>query len=274
MPWQPLSVRVGKRQPQTPYDGVPPHLVRPLVNWIKEFFVVDRYNSINPTAVRFFGILNEVVVPANADEGQLLNHILSQSAKDQDFCLDMVDSILHFGTVSAVQLQELGGSLSLGGSIWQVAPGGKSLVERLDNTAIQQFTLAVTPDEEASTELAEAWEKAYGRNPNASDAWDHAIKAVETILIPIVCPMKNKPTLADVAGCLKAQPNQWRLRLETNGSHGAVETLEAMLRLMWPNPDRHGGTARRMPSLEEARAVVQLAVTITQWGRTGVLSKV
>lgn len=274
MAWQRLSVRAGKRQPQTPYDGVPPHLVRPLVNWIKEFFVVDHYNTINPSAVRFFAIMHEVVVPANADEGHILEKILNQSANDQDFCLDMVDSILNFGKVSAVPVQELEGSLSLGGSVWQVAPDEKSLVERLDSTANQQFILAATPDEVASAELAEAWGKAYSRNPNASDAWDHAIKAVETILIPIVCPTKNKPTLADVAGCLKAQPNLWRLRLETNGSHGAVETLEAMLRLMWPNPDRHGGTARRTPSLEEARAVVQLAVTITQWGRTGVLSKI
>jgi hypothetical protein len=43
-----------------------------------------------------------------------------------------------------------------------------------------------------------------------------------------------------------------------------------MLRLLWPNPDRHGSPQnRRTPTLQEAQAVVHLAVTIVQWGREG-----
>jgi hypothetical protein len=46
--------------------------------------------------------------------------------------------------------------------------------------------------------------------------------------------------------------------------------LLAMLELMWPTPDRHGDLhVRHTPSIKEARAVVQLAVTIVQWGRDG-----
>jgi len=41
-----------------------------------------------------------------------------------------------------------------------------------------------------------------------------------------------------------------------------------MLRLMWPNPDRHGGESSRQPSLVEAQAVVHPAVTIVQWARS------
>jgi len=43
--------------------------------------------------------------------------------------------------------------------------------------------------------------------------------------------------------------------------------LKVLLRLIWPNHDRHGGGATRIPSLREARAVVQVAVTIVQWYR-------
>jgi hypothetical protein len=40
-----------------------------------------------------------------------------------------------------------------------------------------------------------------------------------------------------------------------------------MLRLIWPNPDRHANpNHRRTPSTEEARAVVHVAVTVVQWG--------
>jgi hypothetical protein len=236
---------------------------------------MDSYNALRDASiVRYLGLIHEVVIPANGDENQLLNQILNQCAQDGDFCLDMLDSILNFGQVDARMIEELELVLALGGSNWRVAPDCKSVVERLDETAVQQASLAMTSEEAASLELAEAWKNAYGRNPNASDAWDHAIKAVETVLIPIVCPTKNKPTLSDVAGCLKAQPNQWKLRLQANGSTGAIETVEAMLRLIWPNPDRHGGTARRLPTLDEAQAVVQLAVVIVQWGRTGVLARI
>jgi hypothetical protein len=46
-----------------------------------------------------------------------------------------------------------------------------------------------------------------------------------------------------------------------------------MLRLLWPNPDRHGGTNSRQPSLDEAQAVVHLAVTIVQWARADLLTR-
>jgi hypothetical protein len=49
--------------------------------------------------------------------------------------------------------------------------------------------------------------------------------------------------------------------------------LVVMLRLVYPNPDRHQGQQRRAPTIEEARAVVHLAVTIVQWGREGLIVK-
>jgi hypothetical protein len=135
------------------------------------------------------------------------------------------------------------------------------------------YELATSPTDHASGELAEAWSKAYGLQPNASDAWDHAIKALEAILIPIVCPTRDKATLGSVAADLKAQPGRFTFRLQGSGLDG-VETLEVMLRLLWPNPDRHGGGPNpRVPTIGEARAVVQLAVTIVQWGRDGLLGR-
>jgi hypothetical protein len=47
-----------------------------------------------------------------------------------------------------------------------------------------------------------------------------------------------------------------------------------MIRLIWPNPDRHGNpNVRREPTLQEARAVVNLAVTLVQWGRDSLMVK-
>jgi len=88
-----------------------------------------------------------------------------------------------------------------------------------------------------------------------------------------VTPAKAKATLGDVVGTLNSQDHLWRLALHGHDGSQSVAPLVSMLRLMWPNPDRHGGQGSRQPSLVEAQAVVHLAVTIVQWARSDVLSK-
>lgn len=207
--------------------------------------------------------------------------------------LDVVDAVLHLYASlwklepsfelpeSALQpslswrwkCSELDELLELAGSVWRVGPDRDHLVRRVDPTATASFVQASSPDDEASAELKEAWTAAYARDPDASDAWDHSIKAVETMLIGIVIPAKAKATLGDVIGILNSQGQLWRLALQGYDRSESVAPLVSTLRLMWPNPDRHGGQGSRQPSLVEAQAVVHLAVTIVQWARSGVLSK-
>jgi hypothetical protein len=156
-------------------------------------------------------------------------------------------------------------------SAWFATEDG--LVHRADPTAQAAYGQAAGYGDGAGEELQKAWAHAYSRDSDASDAWDHAIKAVELIYIDIVCPTKDKANLGSVAGDLKAQPGRFTFGLQSTGI-GGVETLEAMIRLMWPNPDRHGDPkARRTPTLQEARSVVNLAVTLVQWGRDGLLTR-
>jgi hypothetical protein len=51
------------------------------------------------------------------------------------------------------------------------------------------------------------------------------------------------------------------------------DTIDAMLRLIWPNPDRHGSGAgaTRKPDLYDAQAVLQIAITVVQFVRAGVV---
>jgi hypothetical protein len=162
--------------------------------------------------------------------------------------------------------------LDCGGSAWTATDSG--LQRRVDPTARGAFDAASQPVDVASEELTHAWRRAYDREPDASDAWDHAIKAVEAILIPIVVPNQAKPTLGHVVNHLHSQGHLWQLSLLESNEDYSVEPLVAMLRLLWPNPDRHGSPEhRRPPTLVEARAVVHLAVTIVQWGRDGQILK-
>ncbi|WP_297660775.1 hypothetical protein, partial [Pseudonocardia sp.] len=65
-----------------------------------------------------------------------------------------------------------------------------------------------------------------------------------------------------VYGQLKSNPSVWSFSLAANDLRGNGETLEGMIRHIWPNPDRHGGTEGRAPTQNEAEAVLQIAITI------------
>jgi hypothetical protein len=86
-----------------------------------------------------------------------------------------------------------------------------------------------------------------------------------------VTPTNGKATLGSVIKVLNDQGDLWCLALQGHDRSESVVPLVSMLRLMWPNPDRHGGEGSRRPTLMEAEAVVHLAVTIVQWARSGVL---
>jgi hypothetical protein len=273
--WQPLSVRDGRAKDEGPYEDVPWHLVEPLRHWIDTTFgrgpdSVEDHNG----GPRLAAALREPVF-TRPDVPLTVREVTAYLARDnRKVLLDAVDAVLHLGVVSRSSWLQIDELFQLGGSVWQVDPSsGRCLVRRVGPNTTAAFVDASSADDVASAELGEAWTAAYGRNPDASDAWDHSIKAVEAMLIPIVTPAKSKATLGDVVGTLNSQGHLWQLALHGHDGSLSVAPLVSMLRLMWPNPDRHGGAGSRQPSLVEAQAVVHLAVTIVQWARSGVLSK-
>jgi hypothetical protein len=240
-------------------------LLRPLKRWLYDVFCIS-YNQYHEPSMRRVAIYNRIDV-GDATGQNLFHMITAWCDTDDERLLDIVHTALQLAYPTAEQVDELEVFLMLGGSVWRATSMG--LQRRVEATAKAAFETVIQPSDLASEELAEAWSKAYARNPDASDAWDHAIKAAEAVLIPIVVPAKDKANLGSVAGHLKVHPEQFSFGLESTGI-GSVETLEAMIRLMWPNPDRHGDPAKsRVPTIKEARAVVQVAVTLVQWARDG-----
>jgi hypothetical protein len=270
--WQPLSVRTGARELDEPYEGVPGHLRGSLLSWVRT--AVDDSLGFNE------GLLNEVVMRTRApvintySPQEMLDDLLVHCNNDQDVCLDIIDGCLRFTHYQLGHADDLRRLLADGGSVWTVSANGRSLQRAVEPQAQEAYEAASSPADTASDELVEAWSNAYGRVPDASDAWDHAIKAVEAILIPIVVPRQDKPTLGHVVSHLGSQGGLWKILLPGPNDDYSVEPLVAMLRLLWPNPDRHGSPQhRRLPTLQEARAVIHLAVTIVQWGRDGQILK-
>jgi hypothetical protein len=276
--WQRLSVRDGRASDDGPYEGVPRHLYQPLRDWIDSWLggTPGSWSDANG-GPRLAAAIRVDVVPPRGHK--LTVRLVTEALYTQpDLMLDALDAALHLNQplsgldIAEMRLSDLDEILSLGGSVWRVDPNGHRLIRRVAATAQADFENASSPDDMASAELQEAWTAVYGRNPDPSDAWDHSIKAVEAALIPVVVPRKDKATLGDVVGSLNARVSQWELSLHGHDDSRSAAPLVAMLRLMWPNPDRHSSGNSRKPSLDEAQAVVSLAVTVVQWVRAGVLS--
>jgi hypothetical protein len=168
--------------------------------------------------------------------------------------------------------QEVDRILATGRSAWKATNAG--LVHRAEPTAQAAVERAVATPGSVSTELMEAWAKAHARTCNPGDAWDHAIKAVEAVLIPIVVPRVPKANLGAVIGQLRGQPHLWKLEIRGQNRDHSVEPLVAMLTLLWVDPNRHGSPAPEQPATpEEGRALVNLATTIVQWAREGLIQR-
>lgn len=288
-----LSVRRGLAgNDDVLFEGVPDHLRPALARWAQwqlgtipdetgdelRAILNDKIDRQN----RMIDVLAsaQVAVPRTAGSSWLFNDValliedpgVGHSYRADDI-LQLVDMHLQLHGGGADQLGEI---LETGGSAWTVATEPVPRLERrVPDEEHQVYAAAITPADEASAQLQEAWGKVYGLTPDPSDAWDHAIKAVEVLLHPIVSPDDGDPTLGKMLRNLKAKPEKWILTLTSSSKKvGAVEALTVMLGLMWTNPDRHGSGSSRVPTQAEAEQVVRLAVFVVGWLRIGALQPV
>lgn len=279
------TVREGRPPPDGPYEGVPAHLHQPIRHWLDGAFGCHG-GQFNPRTARTAIMLHvaalcRIPLSSAARDFELYGEIMGFCHSNPDQFLDVVHTTIQL-VKDHWPLDGLEEMLVYGGSVWRVTRAG--LQRRVDPTAQTAFDAVTKPNDIASKELDEAWQKAYGREPSASDAWDHAIKAAEAVLIPMVVPTQAGAHMGHVLGELGNHGDKWKLFLgfnqnkppvnpptsssaTTNTPATPVQAFVGMLRLLYPNPDRHVGPDHREPTLNEAKAVVDIAVTIVQWCR-------
>lgn len=142
--------------------------------------------------------------------------------------------------------------------------------------------LPAQPDDQASQCMQEAWALVFGREPNLSDAWGRAIKAIETLLKPIVSPSDVRATLGKMISVLRQSPDKWECKLpdrvynvngEINSKRGIEVFIDALATIGY-QPDRHGSDQPQDVDEATARSVLFLATTIVGWLRDGILRTV
>ena len=112
-----------------------------------------------------------------------------------------------------------------------------------------------------------------------SDAWGKAIKAIETLLKPIVSPSDNKATLGKMISTLRQSPDKWECKLpdreyKANGKtkvKPGIEVFIDALATIGYQPDRHGSDQPQDVDEATARSVLFLATTVVGWLRDGTL---
>ncbi|MGW1956113.1 hypothetical protein ACWCPI_25760 [Streptomyces sp. NPDC001920] len=287
--WQPLSRRHISTREEALFEGVPDHLIRPLEAWITGY--LDGY----PELTERVALLMRVALDT-PDPEQLVEAV---SASDSSRLLDVVDAVLHidkrlwweldvtgpeptmeagladwipaFGWPKgsrAAAVERLDEMLMDAGSAFEVDWRQRCLQRRVDATVTTAAEQAMSMD--GGSHLQASWAATYGRHPDASKAYDEAIRAVEAAAIPIVLPNDTKATLGKVLAHFTQASDKWELAIE-GPDGGAIAPLTEMISLLWKgHVARHAGSPTFRPQhQDEAQMAVHLAATLVHWFTTG-----
>ena len=286
-PWTPLSVRRNQRDDFDPIDGVPTFMRHSIHEWIINAIDNAIYDDQQPLVVQIalelrIDELSESIddlYPGNAVITCIQNSSVWGNTYDESRALDVIDWLLGHGCGHAQSLEHI---LKSAGHVLRVSPDGNRLVERIDPALWDEYEQVTQLDDQASQYMQEAWALAFGREPNLSDAWGRAIKAIETLLKPIVSPKNKKATIGSMTSELRQAPGKWECELpdrvynvngEINSKRG-IEVFIDTLATIGYQPDRHGSDQPQDVDEATARSVLFLATTVVGWLRDGILRTV
>jgi len=279
--WLPLSARENPERVgefRTLYEGVPLHMQSSLTAWTARFFPTSSDSLLWMTFEELRRLERVLHVNYTAlDEPRLtVGAFLAGLNADPVQFLNVVDALLSaHGEGSPEAVEDLDRILSESGSVWAVAErhDGWRLERRLGPEIEQVAALALTPDDNASLHLRNAWANAFSRNPNASSAYQELVRSLEATFQPIVSPKSEKATLGTIVRDIRDGQQKFAASLHGKGK-GSEDVIAIcdMLNVIWRTDVRHGSGLEGAPTgvtLEQARDAVVLAAALIQLVRQG-----
>ena len=257
-------------------EDIPEHLEKSLWSWVRDAVTVphDGYVSARTDGdlVRQIERVLQVSVqwPSNRVEAVTALRWAHDNRPIRD-TWRLVNYLLGFGHAHGGILKTY---LRQAGSAYTVEAADKGrcyLVKRVPD-GVQDAANAAFGQPNAGKRLAQAWEAAFGVNPDPTKAYSLAVKAVEDAAIPVICPSDSSATLGRVIGQVNA--GTWKLpHLREDPDVTTHDVLVGMMKTLWVGQhDRHGGPSSvGVPTVtpEEAESAVLLAVTLVGWFETG-----
>lgn len=293
MQWVPMHLRDDPEAVdahRTPAPGVPDWLRPPLLDWARETFEtktphLDGRDEVLLLRVRAFVLFSKLEGFADTGFGpSTLHALMERCAEEDELLLNVVDfQLAHpdiFEEQNRILLEFV---LGAAGSIYRVVEKGEAfgLEERVTDEEFGAFEEATSEDSSTTEHLKDAWQSAYGRQPDATRAYSSAIKAVEAAINPLALPADQSATLGKVVGALVPEERVKTPRIETRltprprkrDPQPTSETIGQLLALLWDSQKaRHGRSGSERDeenTLDEARDAVRIAVLIVSLCRTG-----
>ena len=277
-PWMPLSVRRNQQSEFSLIDNVPQFMRHGIKEWIQQAINGDNRLVAQMALELRIDELSDNIDNFYADDAVIacIQRSGPWDMYDESLALDVMDWLLGHGCGHAQSLEHI---LKSAGHVLRVSPDGNRLVERIDPALWDEYEQVTQLDDQASQYMQEAWTLAFGREPNLSDAWGRAIKAIETLLKPIVSPKNKKATIGSMTSELRQAPDKWECKLPNRGykingkTHvkPGIEVFIDVLATIGYQPDRHGSDQPQEIDETTARSILFLATTVIGWLRDEVL---
>jgi hypothetical protein len=193
--------------------------------------------------------------------GQLV-HVSVLSLLDQPgpFAMDCVGFFVS-REESTAEIEVLNEILRSGGSAWEATrdESGYRLTRRDLGAAREAITQVEPLASRAHTFLVDSWAAVATREPNANEAYDKAVKAVEAAAHPVVQPNHPTATLGSMLGEMKAHRELWAFVL------GDIDLVIDMADRLWTTHIRHGTDVRTDHEVPEADAALHLAIPLVRF---------
>lgn len=261
-------------------DGIPATMAAPLRAWITEQLKGPFMNAIGVTAN--LRLAHDIQSALHVDLGagvspialqRLLQEIYSRGEQTIMRVTDFLLSRLSPASGSAASLAK---TLEWSHCKYKADLSGKTarLSLRLPAGMEEVTQSAIESAREAGPLLYKAWQYAFGLDARPAEAMDFAVKAVERVVTPVVCPNHPKPSLGNAVAYVRDQ-GTWEHNLRVDGDKAPPNTtIHHMLQTLWAGQHyRHVDQNAVPPTLEQAQAHVQLAALLVGWFSSGVIRR-
>ena len=248
-------------------QGITDGLLQSVLEWtVSQYTRADGYFLHAGRLGHLERIVDRHIVPVDGREE--LDELFDALVEDRELLLDAADVALRWADEHEAALLEM---------YFREARSAYVVVEINDREhEIQlrqsQEMVALIESEanqpgRAAEHLRKACSKCFGLHPDLNEACFEAVKAIEVAGSPVVIPDDPEPTLGKMCGAVRDKPEKWET---DSGFDGSVQTILAMMDMVWKGHLRHGDEDAPLEVSQEAgEMTVQTAVLLVGWFRSG-----
>lgn len=263
------------------YDGVREWMRNPVRNWLEKNLTWSNgrgstsYDGGAITTIELSGRINIGALKYDSWRYDALVKLLESNA---DYGLDIIQAYVETADITdgyevtshrirPNSITALNMILIKGGSKWHVVVDGRkaTIQARVDETTENAYKRLATSADDYAGLLKKAWNYCYGREPQPSEAYTYAIKAVEAVSWQIVTPKNSTATLGTIIADLRAKNTGGKVATSFKDKHAGTSVeaiLQNMQRLWQGHSDRHATGAYVEPTQLEAEVALHLAILI------------